>query len=269
MDRPEALERLLLSVAAREPDALIHVADQSQSFDLDRHEALGKRLVAAGLHRRPRVHRLPFDCGVTAARSHLIESTGADYLLSLDDDFVFTAETDVGALVQLLDARPDAGVAGGSVVGSAGARNVGTRLRRHGESSLHQTEAQGPFEECHGIRFTQVDCVPMFALMRRELFAEISWDPALKTSGEHLDFFLRMQDTRFGVLYAPDVTVDHPPSGAAPDYVQRRLRGEFLERMLAKHGLRQLKAVSGTVFELRPDGELTMYCELGPKVEAP
>jgi GT2 family glycosyltransferase len=261
MDRPHAVERLLLSVATHRPEASVHVADQSESVDQASYDRLAGRLEEAGLRERPTIHALPCDCGVSAARNHLIDSTPAEYKLILDDDFVFTERTDVDALVGLLDARPGAGVAGGSVIRGDRVRNVGTLLRKRGDS-LHQQEAGGPFDEQAGIRFKRTDCVPMFALMRRALFEHVRWDPALKTAGEHLDFFFRIQRTPYDVLYAPDVTIDHPPIEADPSYVELRVRSEFLKQMLAKHNVRHLKVPNGTVFELLPDGEMTMYCEL-------
>jgi hypothetical protein len=262
MDRPRALERLLLSIAAHRPEASIHVADQSESFDPARHDGLAERLRKAGFRERPVVHRLPFDCGVAAARNHLLDSTPSKYKLSLDDDFLFTKRTNVDAMARLLDAHSEAGVVGGCVTRNGQVRNVGTNFERCGDASLRQLLPAGPFEEYGGIRFRRTDCVPLFVLMREELFAHLRWDPDLKTGGQHFDFFLRMQATPYSVLYTPDVAVDHPPIEAGPSYRRLRSRGEFLGQMLVKHRLTRLQAVNGTVFELRPDGQLTMYCEL-------
>lgn len=264
MDRPQALERLLLSVAARDPDASIYVADQSRQFDPVAHERLAERLCAEGLQRRPTIHRLPFDCGVSAGRNHLIESTSGKYKLSLDDDFVFTGQTDIGAFVRLLEAHPRAGAVGGCVTRNGQVRNVGTCFERRG-ASLNQLTPKASLAEYAGIQFQQTDCVPLFVLMRAELFTHLRWDPDLKTGGQHFDFFLRMKETPYTVLYTPDVTVDHPPVEASSNYRQLRQRGEFLRQMLIKHELTRLKTQSGAVFELRSDGELTMYCELERK----
>jgi GT2 family glycosyltransferase len=261
MDRPGALERLLLSIAGRCPEATVHVADQSGRVDSANRERLTRRLSDAGLRQPPTFHRLPFDCGVSAARNHLADSTSARYALFLDDDFVFGERTDVDAMARLLNAHRTAGVVGGSVSRQGRVRNVGTLLRKDGES-LRQLAITAPFEEHEGIRFRQAECVPMFALMRRELFAHVRWDPALKTAAEHFDFFLRVAPTPFAVLHTPDAVVDHPPTETSPAYAQLRLRGELLARMLRKHEVVRLKTVERTVFELGPEGELIGYCEL-------
>lgn len=256
MDRPRALARVLLSVAEHHPGAPVHIADQSERFDPNGHERLAERLRKAGLREPPTVHRLPFDCGVSAARNHLADSTLGEYKLLLDDDFELTERTEVEAMVGLLDAHPRAGVVGGGVTRDGRVRNVGTRLERWG-SELRQLPTEGRFNERDGLRFERVDCVPLFALMRGEVFRNARWDPELKTAGEHLDFFLRLREAGYEVLYAPDVTVDHPPTEADERYRQLRQRDEFLKRMLAKHGLRRLRAINGSVFELGDHGELT------------
>lgn len=261
MNRPEALERLLISIAESHPEASIHIADQSVGFDPRRHERMAARLQETGLRIRPTIHRLPFDCGVSVARNHLVDSSTGRYKLILDDDFAFTDQTDVEAMTLLLEARPDAGVVGGSVARRGKVVNVGTRFEKS-EGSLRQLAADSPFEEHSGIRFQQTDCVPNFILARRDIFGDVRWDPDLKTSAEHFDFFLRLRATPYVVLYAPDTIVDHPPAESDIDYGRLRRRGEFVKRMLVKHDAARLKAINGTVMELHPDGHLIGYCEL-------
>lgn len=261
MDRPRALERLLLSMATHRPDASIHIADQSKCFDPAQYETLALQLQDAGLLERPVVHRLPFDCGISVARNFLVDSTPSEYKLGLDDDFMFTEQTDIDAMVRLLDAHPEAGVVGGAVTRNGQIRHVGTRFERRGDS-LHQLPSEDPFEEHGGLRFKQTDCVPLFVLMRQDLFEHARWDPELKTGGAHFDFFLSIQNTPYIVLHTPDVTIDHPPIEIDPSYRRLRFRPEFRKQMLIKHQLRRLEAVDRTIFELLPDGHLTMYCDL-------
>jgi len=267
MNRPQALERMLISMAIHWPDASVHVADQSENFDPAGHERLAERLEQAGLRQRPTVHRLPFDCGVSVARNYLVDSTPSEYKLIIDDDGVFTEQSDAGTLVRLLDAHPDAGAASGTVARNGRATNLGTRLERQGRD-LHQIADRSPFDEHEGIRFKRVDCLPNCALMRQELFTQVRWDPALKTAAEHFDFYLRMkEETPYTVLYTPDVVGEHPAQETDMSYRQFRWRAEFLKRMMVKHDLERLKVLDGTILELRPDGELVKYPRGGP--EAP
>ncbi len=258
MERPAALEAMLLSIAEHQPDAPVYIADQSRDVDAASYDALASRLLESGLRRRPELHRLPFDCGLSAARNHLVESTPEKYKLILDDDFRFTRRTDAAALARLLEAVPEAGAVGGGVGRDGRIPHRGTMLVREGKT-LRQLPARGPEEEQHDLRFMRVDCVPNFVLFRAEVFERIRWDPALKIAGEHIDFFLRFQETPFKVLYSPETTVDHQPRQLQPDYRRLRWRGDFIRQVLIKHDLDRLERVSGKVVELRPDGSLTIH----------
>jgi hypothetical protein len=255
MMRPQALERLLLSIAAHQPEASIHVADQSEEFDQATYDRLAERLEQAGLRERPTVHRLPFDCGSSAARNFLVDATPSEYKLIIDDDGVFTADTDISVMARLLDGLPDVGVVGGAVARRGRLRSVGTLLQQSG-SQLREVEAPGEFEEHDGIRFKRVDFLPNFVLMRRELFEHVRWDPALKTSGEHLDFYLCLRQTPYTAVFTPDAFGEHPPIEADKSYKRLRLRGQFLKLMMEKHGLTRLTTLSGSVTERQPDGRL-------------
>lgn len=266
MNRPQALERLLLSIAEHWPDASVHVADQSEEFDAEAHTMLAERLLRAGLHRQPTVHRLPFDCGVSVARNFLVEATPSEYKFVVDDDGVFTEQTDIYSLAKLLDAHPQAGAVSGTVARHGRVANLGSRLVKQ-RRALLQVADTAPYEELNGMRFKRVDCLPNCTMMRSALLAHVRWDPALKTAAEHFDFYLRVKETPFTVLYMPDVIGEHPPLPVDPGYTELRWRAEFVKRMMAKHDLERLQILDGTVLELRPDGELVKYPKGGP--EAP
>ena len=50
---------------------------------------------------------LPFDSGLSAARNALLERVETEFVALLDDDFVFDARTDIGALLRVLRESPD------------------------------------------------------------------------------------------------------------------------------------------------------------------
>lgn len=256
MQRPQGLERMLFSIAAHRPEASIHIADQSKTVDLEHYERLGARLEGAGLRRRPTIHPLPYDCGASAARNHLVDSTPGEYKLVVDDDGLFTTETDLEKMARLLDTHPRVGIVGGVVIQNGQVRGVGSRLRREG-ASLYELKASGPYSVHEGIRFKQVDFLPNFALMRRELFEHIHWDPELKIAGEHLDFYLRLPQTPYIALVTPDVSGEHRPPPSDRSYRQLRMRGKFLRVMMEKHGLQRMEHAGGFVTEQLPDGRLS------------
>ena len=78
-ERPQLLERLVGSIKERYPKARILVADN------------GRR--KASLPGDVRVLNLEFDSGLSAARNALLDNMETEFLLLLEEDFLFTDET--------------------------------------------------------------------------------------------------------------------------------------------------------------------------------
>jgi hypothetical protein len=268
--RPRAVERLLMSIGRHFPEAAVHIGDQNERLDEELYEELSKR---SGLATPPKIHTLEYDCGLAAARNHLVASSSKEFKLILDDDFVFTGETDVEALVRLLDGHPEAGVVGGTLADQDGKRyRVRFDLHRDG-ATLSQVPSRRPFDSYSGVRYARADFVTNFALIRHEVLRHVAWDPALKL-GEHVDFYLQVKETPFTVLFAPDVVIYHLPVEADPDYADFRQRRKFAGEMLQKYGLERLeigrfgkhrlgteKLGGGIVVELRSDGSVNTFEE--------
>jgi GT2 family glycosyltransferase len=257
--RPKALEKLLHSIAEIYPMANIYVADQNERLDREFYKKLKSDLFDMGLAKRVSVEHLPYDCGLSYARNHLVLTTPNPYKLILDDDMVFTEEADIGKMVKLLEAHPRAGVVGGLV------RQMGHDLHfefnlEKKDGTLLQVPDGNPWKKENGITYRKTGCVLNFALMRKELFNYIQWDPELKVT-EHMDFYWRMRGVPMYILYTPDVAVDHPPAEREGDYKEMRQREEFLVRMMRKNGVTRVKYLNGQVRELMPDNSVKRYKE--------
>lgn len=247
--RPHAIERLILSIGERYPEAAVFIADQNERLDCQFYEKLAMR---SGLVDSPTVYHLEFDCGVSAARNHLVCRSPRDYKLILDDDAVVIDRSDVGTLVRLLDSHPGAGVVGAAQLTGEGVRGARSNFQREGETLINVPDRQ-PFCDHEGIRHVQVDCVAQFCLIRRELLDVVQWDPGLKTF-EHHDFFIRVKETSYDVLFTPDVMFGHISEWDAPGYLRFRWRPQYMKRLLQKHGLTRLTFDNLSGWELRPDG---------------
>lgn len=253
--RPEAVAELLRSIPARYPDAAIYVADQGDALDDDLYDALRAELSAAGLVTPPDIRHLPFDCGLSAARNHLVTTTPREYKLILDDDFAFTDGTRIEKFLTLLEARPEAGIVGGDVTRDGVAERFDFRIDRTERTTFRPLVDDAPYSVLDGVRHRETDCVVNFALMRRDLFTHVLWDPELKV-GEHGDFFFRVLDAPYSVLHTPDVTVEHLDPLEDPDYARYRGRHEeFLAQAMAKHGLTKIERPDGSVIELPVDAD--------------
>jgi GT2 family glycosyltransferase len=281
--RPKAVERLILSIGERYPNARIYLGDQNESLDRRFYENLASR---SGLISAPELHHLDFDCGLSTARNHLVINTPSTYKLILEDDFVFSELTDISAMVNLLDAFPEAGVVGGGVAQDG--RTLYPRFMLHREHGiLTQVPDRRPYLDYRGTRYSVVDFVSNFALVRRDLFGHVWWDPNLKVF-EHADFYLRVKESPYKTLFTPDAIIGHSTDVDNPDYRYFRQRTVYIERMLRKHDLyrmevgwfprngRQLNRgeigrvprerldrarFGGEVTELRPDGSLVRHVE--------
>src|SRR5262245_62058812 len=166
-ERPGLLVGLVRSIRQRYPLARIVVADN------------GKQ--KAPLPDSVKRLNLPFDCGLSRARNALIDSLQTKYLLLLEDDFLFTDETTVVPLVEVLEAGPEVGVVGGalrSLNGRVAAYALdievfrGTMYVREATHRLRFTAAGLPYRLC--------DMVWNFALFRKEMLADHRWNDRLK-----------------------------------------------------------------------------------------
>lgn len=257
--RPKAVERLLYSIAEHYPQANVYVADQNERLDREFYKKLRNDLYDIGMTKRVSVEHLPYDCGLSYARNHLVKTTPNKYKLILDDDFVFTKETDIGKMVRILEAHPRAGIVGGMVKQNGHEIHFEFVPEIIKDTIVHTSDGNN-WKEFEKIRYKQTGCVLNFALMRRELFDITSWDNGQKVS-EHVDFYLQMKKNSYKILYTPDVIVDHPPAERDPDYKEMRQRDEFLKRLFKKYNVTKIKYLNGQVTELLKTGELKKYKE--------
>lgn len=220
--RPNCLRRLVDSILGLYPDAHLLIADDSEPDSEVRAyyaelEAMGHQVLV-----------LPFNVGISVGRNRLVEMSTRPYLLLLDDDFVFTSQTRIETLVEVMDADRSLGVAGGSLL------DDGTRLRsyeysmRIEDKMLHYYPSPGPPRDIAGHACYDTEIVLNFCLFRREVFSTTQWDESLKTS-EHTDFFLRLATTSWKVVHVPSVVAEHYPE-TTPEYMSHRMNpaGDYL-----------------------------------------
>lgn len=250
---------MLFSIAEYYPNANVYVADQNDVLDREYYKKLRNQLFKAGYQKRISVEHLPYDCGLSFARNHLVKTTPNKYKLILDDDMVFTKETDIQKMVELLEAHPSAGIVGGRVQQLGSDLHFEFKLEIKG-NTLHQIPDGNQYKTHNDIKFRKTGCVLNFALMRGDLFNHIEWDNNLKVT-EHMDFYIRMKNIPYQILYTPDVVIDHPPIEREQDYKELRQRKEFLVQMLQKHKVTRVVYLNGQVTEIMPDGGIKRYRE--------
>lgn len=167
--------------------------------------------------------------GTGACYNWALDHIETDFMLLGDDDFVFTEETKVELLRQVV--RDDlVDLCGGAV------RNTGGNWLANYVGDLFIGDAPSGRPK-KALYFNQVDvrqlteltvatCIPNFWVCRSEIVRRVRWDPALKVC-RHEDFFLRLAQMGFVAAYLPWVVVDHDPGpdqdgGNSAEFHRRR-----------------------------------------------
>lgn len=239
-ERPECLEKLLFSVAKFYPDANVYIADDSKKFNKNWYLDLYGKLFKAGLKKKPVAFNLGYDVGLSKARNFLVENTPGEYKLLLDDDFVFTKDTNITKFAEVLENNDDIGVVGGSLRASGNIQHYEGFLEVDGRVLRYL-----PLKDAQTLNYC--DIVFNFAMFRKSLFDDVQWDNNIKIQGEHTDFFLRLKQLgKWKVAYLPEVVVDHEQI-FNPDYKVMRARTEFFHHLFDKHNLHTLINFNGVV----------------------
>jgi glycosyltransferase involved in cell wall biosynthesis len=170
-ERPERCRALIASIRRAFPALPIIIADDSR---------------VTGDYPGAGVVRLPFDSGVGAGRQAALDRVETDFVLNLDDDFLFHSGTDLPGALSLLKAHAQVDLVGGRVIDLP--LRIAHDLRT---ATLNPTDREpklplgtkfGPLEI--------VDKTPNFFLARTAAVRAVGWDPALKRL-DHADFFTR------------------------------------------------------------------------------
>lgn len=261
LKRPACLEKLLFSIVKDYPRAKITIADDDIKFNKQYYKDLWERLMAKGLKNKPTAYNRPFDSGLSACRNFLIDNTDGDYILLLDDDFIFTEKTRIMKMKEILENNPKIGIVGGTVKNDEQETHFECVLEKEGDT-LYQRPDGDDWKDCKGIPYKLTGCVLNFAMMRRKIFNDIRWDDKIKIKGEHTDFYLRLKDTKWKVAFCPEVSIRHEHISTG-EYREMRMRDDFFLMMMQKHGLTKYTYLNGRTFEVK-DGKMINYKQEKP-----
>lgn len=261
LKRPDCLERLMWSILKDYPRAKVTIADDDIKFNKNFYIDLWKRLMDKGLKNKPVAYNRPYDSGLSACRNFLVDNTDGEYVLLLDDDFIFTENTRIMKMKKILDNNPEIGIVGGKVINDEHETHFECILERKGDV-LYQKEDNNDWKDCNGIIYKLIGCVLNFALIRRKLLDDIRWDNEIKIKGEHTDFYLRLKNTKWKIAYCPEVSIDHKHISCG-EYREMRMRDNFFLLMMKKHGLKKYVYLNGRTFEVK-EGKMINYKQEKP-----
>jgi len=100
-ERPDTLRRLVKSVQRLYPDMRIVVVDDSRNPS----NLPGVETIV-----------MPYDSGVSAGRQKALDAVDTPYVLLLDDDFIFYAQTRLEPAMEIMEKNPAIDIMGGEVV---------------------------------------------------------------------------------------------------------------------------------------------------------
>jgi hypothetical protein len=152
-------------------------------------------------------------------RNYAVKQVNTPYLMLLEDDFVFTEQTNVRTLLQILQEDKELGFVGGAINGAHSAYNFD--LHR---CTLTQVPATRFRCNKYGQEYVLCNYTDNFGLIRTELFHDVKWDEELEIH-EHLNFFYNLAQTHlWRVAVAKDVNIKHDRPRPTPEYKQFRKR---------------------------------------------
>lgn len=238
-DRPQHLARLLESIRRFYPQAKILVADNGREAPV----------VPAGVE----LIRLTYDCGVSAARNELAKRVKTRYLLILEEDFVFTPETKIEKLLDVLESDRSVGVAGASLYVDGVLSDYAVTISEFGRE-IELYPASSSFKAtAAGTAYRHVDMVFLFCLMRRETAVDHRWDERLVIGGEHLAYFLEMKHAGiWRTAHVPSVRAIHDMGGRSEHYTASRGRAaHYIKRFKRLYGYEKVLRAPGVDYRKR------------------
>jgi GT2 family glycosyltransferase len=214
-ERPEYVRRLIKSIRQFYPEIDVLVADDSQTPTPQK-----------GVD----YYSLPFDVGVSAGRNYLVDRVKTKYFITVDDDWVFTAETKIENFVKLMETREVDILVGSYVSHPSICVNFDLSDGVLTAISVSRDQQNDEFQYC--------EYTNQFFIADTEEFKKFgSWDEILKTRGEHLELFLRAKMKGLKVALTRTVRIVHERGiQGGTKYKTYRSR-DYFGLAMKKHGV--------------------------------
>lgn len=212
-ERPDRLDMLVASIKRLCPNLKIIVVDDSQQ----------PRMIKGVQN----IH-LPFDSGVSAGRQAGLDAVETEYVLNLDDDYIFYRKTNILSSVRYLENTSNVDLVAGRVL----------YLPYYGELEYFDNLLMSNEKENKVPKGTDINGLIVyektanFWLGRTDRIRQVGWDPRLKRL-DHSDFFTRAKGQIISV-YNPVMEVLHAPTHFNEDYLKIRHDYKQDTRVLAE-----------------------------------
>lgn len=230
-ERPEHLKRLLSSIQKYYPNARVLIGDYSREHpSVD----FGKLIP------------MEFDIGLSAARNVLAMMCQTKYFLLLEEDFVFTNETKIEPMVDVLecDINGEIGVVGGCLEMN-GIHGFDLNLRKFRGKLISEKSPDNYKVTVNGTYYKFCDTVFNYSLFRTQMLQNQKFHSELKV-GEHIPYYWEVkQKGEWRVAFTPDTIIGHDITGRSSFYNEYRLRARKLQQAwLVKNGITEYKTLN-------------------------
>lgn len=235
--RDDALFACVKSIRTFYPDIAIFIADTG-------HESKMKSDFCFDY--KCELFKLPFDVGVCVAKNEGLERIPDKYrhIFMCEDDIVFTKETKLEILREILKKKSQVGITGCSLKkvrrGYVTDQDYEATLRIEDDMIYLEGVEKPQWRKMGNARYFYCDIIPNVFMMRREIWQQIKWDEQYKTTPEHTDFFLSLKrNTNWKVAFTDSVQMEHHVQEyKTHDYLLRRTRTDGYKLLADKWGVK-------------------------------
>jgi hypothetical protein len=194
-----------------------------------------------------KTYNIPFDSGLSAGRNFGVSKIETDYFVLLDDDFVFTEQTDLVKWFYMMK-NSNLDVLGGDVIMNNSRMDFFGNLKVNGDTLLYKNERYSITDE-----YKTCDLVLNFFIAKTKKILECKWDEELKLA-EHTAYFLKYKNI-LKVGHTEKISILHKQI-RDPTYAEYRKRArDFLCGWMKKTGINKIINFDSHVTQL-VDGDL-------------
>jgi GT2 family glycosyltransferase len=214
--RPDCLENCLESIKKYYPTTKLLVADDSEGSE-----------------------QLPFDVGLAYKRNWLLDQVDTQFIIFIDDDFVFTDQTKLELFRKILLDDDTIDLVGGKVRLTPQNKfmKYEGKLERYKRDLIYREGHKGLTKNGYKI----YELLLNFFMARTDSLRKVRWDDDLKVA-EHTDFFLRAKEKGLVCCHTEEVIIDHyKDNNERKEYDSYRYRTrKFLELFKRKHNIQNI-----------------------------
>jgi len=235
--RDDALFNCIKSIRKLYPDIAIFVADTG-------HESKVKDDFC--LEHKCELIKVIFDSGVCIARNEGFERIPDSYryIFVCEDDIVFTEETRLEVLREILEKKNRVGLAGCLLKkvrrGYVTNQDYEAMLRVEKDTIYIEKVKVPQWRKLGDVRYFYCDIISNVFMMRREIWKQIRWDERYRTTPEHTDYFLLLKkNADWKVAFTDSMSMEHHVQEyKTHDYLIRRTRTDGYKSLADKWGVK-------------------------------